>query len=100
MTPQQIQEVKAKYGGLYKLTAQEEGEQDVTIYVRPMDMKVLSGMTQIAKKDEVEAGAYAIRKLCVCGNADQHKDNPKVMLAFIQQLEALVKPATATLEKL
>jgi hypothetical protein len=84
LTPDQINELKAKHGQLSLVTVVDGDEKYVGIFKEPT-MDTLSAITALAKQDEVKA-SLALFDNCLLACDDAMKKRPRVRLSAIGNL--------------
>jgi len=98
LTPDQIDELKAKHGHLSLVTVTEGDGQYQGIFKEPT-MDALSAITALAKQDEVKA-SLALFDNCVIACDDAMKKRPRVRLSAIAQLSEIMKPLEGHIKNL
>ncbi len=98
LTPDQINELKAKHGHLSLVTVTEGDEKYVGIFKEPT-MEALSAITALSKQDEVKA-SIALFDNCVLACDDAMKKRPRVRLSAIAQLSEIMKPLEGHIKNL
>lgn len=98
LTPDQINELKAKHGHLSLVTVTEGDEKYVGIFKEPT-MEALSAITALSKQDEVKA-SIALFDNCVVMCDEAMKKRPRVRLSAIAQLSEIMKPLEGNIKNL
>lgn len=94
-TPEQIEDWKAKYKTVHKLTI--EGK---TAYLRKPDRRTLSlAMTKISK-GEIVGGSEAILENCWLGGDTEIKTDDDLFMSAVMKVGDLIQVKEADLEKL
>lgn len=98
LTPDQINELKAKHGRLSLVTVTDGEEQYVGVFKEPT-METLSAITTLAKQDEVKA-SLALFDNCLLACDEAMKKRPRVRLSAIAQLSEIMKPLEGHIKNL
>ena len=98
LTPDQINELKAKHGHLSLVTVTEGDGKYQGVFKEPT-MDALSAITALAKQDEVKA-SLALFDNCVLVCDEAMKKRPRVRLSAIAQLSEIMKPLEGHIKNL
>lgn len=64
-----IEELKAKHGVVYTLEIPEEnGEKNITLYLRKLDRQTYSAVSKVIQKDELQATEVLLKSLYIGGD--------------------------------
>ena len=98
LTPDQLNELKAKHGRLSLVTVTEGDDKYEGIFKEPT-MDALSAITALSKQDEVKA-SLALFDNCLLSCDDAMKKRPRVRLSAIAQLSEIMKPLEGHIKNL
>ena len=98
LTPDQLNELKAKHGRLSLVTVTEGDDKYEGIFKEPT-MDALSAITALSKQDEVKA-SLALFDNCLLSCDEVMKKRPRVRLSAIAQLSEIMKPLEGHIKNL
>lgn len=99
VTQEQINEWKAKYGEIVKITVKDETKGDKVCYLHKPTRKTLSYASVAGKNDTLKFNEVILRDCWVAGD-EEIKTDDTLFLSVSAKLNALIEIKEAELEKL
>lgn len=98
ITDEQIATFKAKHNKVFEISVQDDDTVHIGYFKRP-DMKTMSAVNTIGKKDEVESGVVMFNN-CWLGGSSEMESDAIVKMAAIGQLASVFNTCVGSLKNL
>ena len=102
MTPEEIKELKAKHGRIFRLTAVDDAGNKFEGFVKTPDRKTLAAAMKIGKSDPMKFNEIILRNIWLSGDEKlkELNENEELLRGVYAQLGEVIKVTDVELEEL